>query len=50
MRRLLEAEDGQALAEYGVLGVLIFVVSIALITGVGTKTSAFFQGLVNLLP
>lgn len=46
----LRAEDGQDLAEYGLLLLLIAVVVIAAVTLVGTQISTLFQSIANSWP
>ena len=46
---LKDREEGQALVEYALLLSLIAVVSIGILTVLGTKVSAIFQSVTNAL-
>jgi pilus assembly protein Flp/PilA len=45
----IKREDGQAMAEYGVILALIAVVVIAVLLTLGSKISSTIQGVVNAL-
>ena len=49
LKDLKDREDGQALVEYALLLSLIAVVSIGILTVLGTKVSAIFQSVTNAL-
>jgi pilus assembly protein Flp/PilA len=49
MRDNVEREDGQAMAEYGVILALIAVVVIAVLLTLGSQISSTVQGVVNAL-
>jgi pilus assembly protein Flp/PilA len=49
IRDNVEREDGQAMAEYGVILALIAVVVIAVLLTLGSQISSTVQGVVNAL-
>lgn len=50
VRRLRRSDEGATLLEYGMLVMLIALLSIVAITAIGTKVSAGFSSANSLLP
>ncbi len=48
--RRLTGESGQALAEYGLILALVFVVSVVAVTGLGLAISGTFTTVAGLFP
>lgn len=49
LRRFVDAEDGAALAEYGILVAFIAIVAIVAVTFFGSKISSKFSAYANAL-